>query len=185
MTGIATSPEPPMQRIALMQGQVLVCAVPQVEITTVLGSCVATCLFDRKAQIGGINHFLLAIPPATYAASEIDRHYGVYLMELLITDMLAHGASRQRLRAHLYGGANLHPGMAPIGTANADFSRAFLKREHISLVHDDLGGVNARRIHFWPTLAKVSCQIVGDHAAPVQANPDDGLSRTKRDCENE
>ena len=47
-----------------------------------------------------------------------------HLMELLINEMLRQGAIRQRIRAHLYGGANLREGMAPIGTANAAFARA-------------------------------------------------------------
>jgi chemotaxis protein CheD len=36
-----------------------------VEFSTVLGSCVATCLFDPVEQVGGMNHFLLAEPPAS------------------------------------------------------------------------------------------------------------------------
>jgi chemotaxis protein CheD len=163
---VVISAEQPIKRIALLRGQIIVSAVPHLEITTVLGSCVATCLYDREAKVGGINHFLLAIPPASHAKSEVDVHYGIYLMEQLITEMLSNGARRHRLRAQLFGGANLHPGMAAIGTANAGFSRVFLKRARIPLVHDGLGGVNARRIHFWPTLGKVSCEIFGAHAAP-------------------
>ena len=42
--------------------------------------------------------------------------------------VLAHGASKNRLRAHLHGGTNLHANMARIGTANAEFARSFLQR---------------------------------------------------------
>ena len=59
-------------------------------------------------------------------------------MDVLLARMLAAGAQRRRLHAHLYGGANLHPALAAIGAANAAFSRAFLKREGISLVYDCL-----------------------------------------------
>ena len=51
-----------MRRIPIVQGEHKVVAVPDVMITTVLGSCVAVCLQDPVARIGGMNHFLLAEP---------------------------------------------------------------------------------------------------------------------------
>ncbi len=151
---------PPVIRITVMQGHARVSAGPRVELSTVLGSCVATCLYDPEMQVGGMNHFLLAEPPASHAPGEIDVHYGVYLMEMLINEMLANGAAKSRLKAHLYGGANLRAGMMPIGTANAAFARSFLEREGIALVHADLGGNSARRVDFRPALGKARCRSV-------------------------
>ena len=96
----------------------------------------------------------------------LDEHYGVYLMELLINNMLTEGASKKRMRAHLYGGANLHAGMTRIGTVNANFAREFLAREGIPLVREDLGGINARRVHFRPADGKVRCRTVENNLAP-------------------
>jgi chemotaxis protein CheD len=54
-------------------------------ITTVLGSCVSTCLWDPLKRIGGMNHFMLpgdgesASSPVTASA-----RFGVYAMEVLI-----------------------------------------------------------------------------------------------------
>ncbi|PLK26656.1 chemotaxis protein CheD [Novosphingobium sp. TH158] len=158
-----------MTRITVMQGQARVSAGPRVELTTVLGSCVATCLFDPQAQVGGMNHFLLAEPPASHRKGEVDVHYGVYLMELLINEMLANGGAKPRLRAHLYGGANLRAGMLPIGTANANFARTFLQREGIPLIHADLGGNHARRVDFRPAAGKARCRIVETAQAPEPA----------------
>ena len=62
----------PVTRITVMQGQALVSAGPRVELTTVLGSCVATCLFDPEVELGGMNHFLLAEPPAAQKAMGVD-----------------------------------------------------------------------------------------------------------------
>jgi chemotaxis protein CheD len=153
-------------RITVMQGKVHASGDPQLEMGTVLGSCVACCLFDPDARIGGMNHFLLAEPPASHAAGKIDEHYGVYLMELLINEMLALGASTQRLRAHLYGGANMRAGMAPIGADNAAFAQAFLIRERIPLMRHDLGGHCARRVDFRPATGQVRCRIVANTLAP-------------------
>lgn len=151
---------PPHQRITVMQGQAPVSGDPGVEFTTVLGSCVATCLYDPEIRLGGMNHFLLAEPAASIEPGKADVHYGIYLMEMLINAMIRNGASKARLRAHLYGGANLHLGMARIGTMNADFARAFLVRERIPLTREDLGGNSARRVDFRPATGQVRCRTV-------------------------
>ncbi len=153
-------------RITVMQGQVCASGNPSVEMGTVLGSCVASCLFDPEVRIGGMNHFLLAEPPASHEPGKIDEHYGVYLMELLINEMLALGAVKQRLRAHLYGGANMRAGMAPIGADNATFAEAFLIRERIPMMRHDLGGQCARRVDFRPASGQVRCRTVANTLAP-------------------
>ena len=155
-----TQTAPAMNRITVMQGQARVSNDPLVELTTVLGSCVATCLYDAEARLGGMNHFLLAEPPASHSDCVVDEHYGVYLMELLINEMLKNGAIKSRLRAHLYGGSNLRAGMMPIGSANANFACTFLEREGIPLVKSDLGSNTARRVDFRPAAGKARCRIV-------------------------
>jgi len=173
MTDLSTLIDPPhitqriTQRVTVLQGEVRVSADPTVEFTTVLGSCVCTCLFDPQAGIGGMNHFLLAEPPSHYTSNTFDEHFGVYLMELLINQMLAGGAVKSRLKARLYGGANLHIGMQQIGTVNAAFARRFLIQEGIPLMHEDLGGNSARRVHFLPASGKVRCRSADAAAAPA------------------
>lgn len=155
-----------LARITVLQGQVHVSSTRSVEMSTVLGSCVATCLYDPEMQVGAMNHFLLAEPPASHSRGEFDVHYGVYLMELLINEMLAQGAAKKRMRAHLYGGANLRPGMMRIGTMNAEFARGFLAREGIPLMREDLGGNHARRVDFRPASGQVRCRAVANSLAP-------------------
>ena len=169
-------------RVTVLQGQFHVSGDPQVELGTVLGSCVASCLYDPVAGIGGMNHFLLAEPPASHDPAAVDVHFGVYLMELLINKMLAKGAVKQRLRAHLYGGANLRAGMAPIGTANANFARAFLDHESIPLLREDLGGTCARRVDFRPATGQVRCRTVENTLAP-EVKPATRTDRSVGDVE--
>jgi chemotaxis protein CheD len=161
----STDLEKPLTRITILQGQARVSAGPRVEFTTVLGSCVATCFFDPEAELGGMNHFLLAEPPQGHAGA-VDEHYGVYLMEVLINEMLANGGAKHRLRAHVYGGANMRTGMAQIGTMNAEFARHFLERERIPIVREDLGGTSARRIEFRPAKGQVRCRTVDASLLP-------------------
>jgi chemotaxis protein CheD len=162
----STEFDKPLTRITILQGQARVSAGPRVEFTTVLGSCVSTCLYDPEAQLGGMNHFLLAEPPQRHSAGTIDEHYGVYLMEVLINEMMAHGGAKHRLRAHVYGGANMRAGMQQIGTMNAEFARRFLERERIAIVREDLGGTCARRVEFRPAVGQVRCRIVDASLLP-------------------
>ena len=161
---------PPVTRINIMQGQARVSSGPRVEFSTVLGSCVCTCLFDPEIELGGMNHFLLAEPPPSAAgapAGEVDEHYGVYLMEILINEMLAHGAAKARMRAHLYGGSNLNSGFARIGSRNAEFAKSFLAHERIPVLREDLGGSHARRVDFRPARGQVRCRAVEAALAPA------------------
>lgn len=154
-------------RITVVQGQARASADPSVEMNTILGSCVATCLFDPVARIGGMNHFLLAEPPKSAAADSFDSNYGLYLMELLVNEMLQLGAVKSRLKGRLYGGANINPDLGAIGSANAAFARDFLSREGIEKVFEDLEGARARRIQFRPASGLVRCREVAPVAAPT------------------
>lgn len=135
-----SAPNAPPLRITVMQGQVRVGSGQPEILTTVLGSCIACCLYDPVAQVGGMNHFLLAEPSGGGRGVIADETYGLYLMELLVNEMMKRGAVKKRMKAHLYGGANMHAGMTRIGDANARFARQFLQDEGIPVVRCDTGG---------------------------------------------
>lgn len=155
-------------RLTVMQGEAKASCDQQMEMNTILGSCVATCLFDPVARVGGMNHFLLAEPPEGEGPKKFDNSYGLFLMELLVNEMLKIGAEKRRLKGRLYGGANLNPDLSPIGTANATFARNFLRNEGIANVFEDLEGTSARRVQFRPTSGMVRCQLVAGQSAPTQ-----------------
>lgn len=145
----------------VLQGEFEVSRDPNLVLTTVLGSCIACCLHDPAAGIGGMNHFLLASPKnALHPLDEDALRYGLYAMELLVNDMIKKGAARATMRAHLYGGGNLHSGMRAIGTENTRFAEAFLRNDRIALVRSDTGGDQARRLDFQPATGRVRCLTV-------------------------
>lgn len=129
------------------QGTFVIADAPDAVLTTVLGSCVAACMYDSEAGQGGMNHFLL---PTHTGSSADDRRYGVNAMELLINGLLQAGARRDRLRAKVFGGACMNARLTDIGAQNAAFVRRFLKTEGIAIAGESLGGASARRVHFWP-----------------------------------
>src|SRR5262245_12590668 len=64
-----------------------------ITIMTTLGSCIAACLWDRSARVGGMNHFML--PDSTGGGlGESGGRYGSYAMEVLINELLKRGATR-------------------------------------------------------------------------------------------
>ena len=136
-------------------------------ITTVLGSCVSTCLWDPIARIGGMNHFMLpgdgAAPSATWTASA---RFGVYAMEVLINQMLRLGADRRRLVAKVFGGARVLAGFdkLDVGAKNAEFVLEFLKVEGIPIAAQDLLDVHPRKVHFFPATGKVQMKRL--HVTP-------------------
>jgi chemotaxis protein CheD len=158
-----------MQRINIIQGEFCVASEPDVLIGTLLGSCIAVCLHDAEARVGGMNHFLLGEPGSYERVQGVDMsRYGVHAMELLVNEMMKRGAVRSRLRAHLYGGANIVAGLGQIGTSNAAFAKKFVATEGIAIGHAELGGNQARRIEFLPFLGKVRSWTVTDRV-PVAA----------------
>jgi chemotaxis protein CheD len=114
-----------------------------------------------------MNHFLLGEPGADYrgGAEEMQR-YGIHAMELLINALMQRGAQRTRLRAHLYGGANIVAGLGGIGSSNSAFARKFMETEGIAVGHCELGGVRARKVEFMPFEGRVRSSTVAEVPPP-------------------
>lgn len=148
-----TTSERAGQRIFLVQGEFRVSDAPGLVVSTTLGSCVACCLYDAHARVGGINHFLLPHGEAFEGPDAV--RYGAHAMELLINSLLHAGARKNRLAAKLFGGARLSPHLPDVGGANADFAERFLHHEDIAYLGGSLRGVAARRIEFWPESGRV------------------------------
>lgn len=130
---------------------------PQEAITTVLGSCVAVCLFDQERGIGGMNHFLL---PEGRSGDLEEVVFGLQAMELLINAMLKQGAQKYHMQAKLFGGAQMIGGLSNIGERNVAFAREFLKDENFPVVAESVGGTMGRKIMFIPTTGLVKQRLV-------------------------
>ncbi|WP_366145502.1 chemotaxis protein CheD [Acidocella sp.] len=154
------------RRIHVAQGEHCVVSEPDTVLTTLLGSCIAACLWDPVAGVGGMNHFLL--PGSGRAGGHAGgdaRRYGVNLMELLINDLLRHGGRKARLKAKLFGGAAVVKGLTDIGALNASFAEDFLSGEGIELVGGSLRGSQGRRVQFWPVTGRARQAFLTAEAA--------------------
>lgn len=170
---LVSTPTPPaVRRRNIMQGESQISLEDDVVLTTILGSCIACCLYDPRAKLGGMNHFLLPLPPQAGPADiGAAQRYGLYAMEVLVNEMLKAGANRNFMRARIYGGANLHAGMRSIGTDNAKFAVQFLVDDGINLASSDTGGNSARRLDFQPTTGRIRCRKVQDSITEIPRTP--------------
>tara|TARA_R110000868_G_scaffold189695_1_gene432931 strand:+ start:119143 stop:119745 length:603 start_codon:yes stop_codon:yes gene_type:complete len=121
-------------------------------LVTVLGSCIAACIYDEQTGLGGMNHFMLPhSEDGKWAGNSLATRYGNFAMEHLINELLKKGALKERLRAKIYGGGDcISSTRKTVGNANIDFVREYLKVEKIKILDEDLGGNCSRKIYFTP-----------------------------------
>ncbi|MFN7038192.1 MAG: chemoreceptor glutamine deamidase CheD [Alphaproteobacteria bacterium] len=134
-------------------------------IVTILGSCISACIRDPVLKIGGMNHFLLPYIENSCELNDDDLtalRYGSYSMEILINQLLEKGAKKSFLEVKLFGGAELIKNCTKIGAKNINFVKEYLKNEKLNIISEDLGGVSARRIHYYPTTGQAMVRKAGN-----------------------
>lgn len=132
-------------------------------IMTVLGSCIAACIWDNKLRIGGMNHFML---PDGDGADGSGR-YGSYAMELLINEMIKLGARRETMQAKVFGGGAVMSGFTTmnVGERNTKFVLDYLATERIPVVSQDVLDIHPRKVCFFPVTGKALVKRLA-HAHP-------------------
>lgn len=137
------------ERVYLHPGQMFVTGDSAV-VTTILGSCVAVCLWDERALVAGINHFLL---PANPARTPADPRYGNTAMKQLVTAMVERGATVANLVAKVFGGASVIPSFSgarkAIGDQNVVAAREALETAGIRIAGEQVGGQRGRKLVFF------------------------------------
>jgi chemotaxis protein CheD len=139
-------------------------------ITTLLGPCVAVCLFDPIKKIGGMNHILLP-GGAPSRDNIIDSRYGINAMELLINHMMKLGANRYKLTAKVFGGASILSSISNefnMGIKNVESVIDFLKIEKIPIINYNFGGVDSRRIYYHSDTSDVLIKRIKSRDAAVE-----------------
>ncbi len=142
-----TNPTEPVRHVHA--GEILTTTDPA-RIVTVLGSCVAVCLYDPEAGVAGMNHFLF---PESPAGNTVDHgRFGDVAVPQLVGALLARGAERSRLRAKVFGGGVPEGGAGwfghQAGARNVDTALAKLGELGIPVINKDVGGTKGRRVEF-------------------------------------
>ncbi|MDQ1337310.1 MAG: chemotaxis protein CheD [Campylobacterota bacterium] len=120
-----------------------------IHISTVLGSCVAVCLYDKKLGIGGMNHYLL---PFWNGNGLQSLKFGNISIQKLIEAMIEKGAEINSIEAKIFGGASINflacnQNML-VGEKNILVAKEILNDYKIKIVAEDVGGNNGRKIQF-------------------------------------
>jgi chemotaxis protein CheD len=132
----------------LNPGQLFVSA-KSCAVTTILGSCVAVCLWDPVTKIGGINHFLL---PSFSGEGIASPRFGNIAIKELLEQLAQLGSQKHNLLAKMFGGACVLEAFRQrqyhLGTKNIEIAHELLTAESIPLVGHDVGGQRGRKLIF-------------------------------------
>lgn len=146
-------------------------------IMTVLGSCIAACIWDSRMRVGGMNHFMLPDGDSL----DVSGRYGSYAMELLINEMLKLGARRETMQAKIFGGAQVMHSFTTmnVGEKNTAFVVNYLRTERIPVVSEDVLDIYPRKVCFFPVTGKAMVKRLA-HAHPdiLVAQEKSGNART-------
>ena len=124
----------------------LVIATDPMQVTTILGSCVAVCMFDTTKRVGGINHFMLPLAGGRTTSSA---RFGDVAMNELLSGVRNAGARLPFIQARVFGGASMFAEMkaaASLGQKNVELALDFLARFGIDVIEIDTGGNRGRKL---------------------------------------
>ena len=124
----------------------------QVELVTLLGSCITACIRDPIAEIGGMNHYMIPGGHTNDTDPAGDHRYAQSALDVLISSLIARGATMERLEVKLFGGGNmLETGNGPgIGEQNIAFAEQYFADVGLTLLAKDVGKHCPRKVHYDP-----------------------------------
>ncbi len=126
-------------------------SMEEVIVKTILGSCVAVCLWDETKNIGGINHYLM---PLWNGEGLETPKYGNVAIEKLINKMEYLGCKKENIIAKVFGGAAVlteitnRSGLLNIGERNIHIAKEVLEKHSIPILSIDVGGELGRILVF-------------------------------------
>ena len=125
-------------------------------VKTILGSCVAICIWDKRLKIGGINHYML---PTWNGNDLISPKYGNIAIEKLVDKMFSMGSRKSDIVAKVFGGADMLEGSHGkgymIGERNIRMAMIVLEEKGIPVVASSTGGKRGRKILFFTDTGEV------------------------------
>jgi len=130
-------------------------------VTTVLGSCIAVCLYDENLGIGGINHYMLPFWNGNELASP---KYGNIAIESLIKKIIQLGSKKENIVAKVFGGANQLGHTVGVGERNIKVAEEMLAELKIKVVAKSVGGHKGRKINYNTSTGEVFMKYISKHS---------------------
>ena len=151
------------KQIKVLIGQVHLTRPPHC-LQTVLGSCIGLVIYDPEIHLSGMAHVLLPSSEGKPRGA-LPGKYGDHAVECLVEGLLQHGASRNRLRSKIAGGARMFDHSIDyrrdIGASNIASVEEALKRVGIPIVAHHVGGTLGRRVEFAPAAFSMRVEDFG------------------------
>jgi chemotaxis protein CheD len=136
----------------------LVVSVDPCEIQTILGSCVAVCLYDASKKIGGMNHYMLPLWNGDGLESP---KFGNIAIDMLMEKILHAGAIKKNIVAKIFGGASQFENTTMnVGERNAQVAETILSKIGIHIIAKSLGGSQGRKIVFNTSTGQVMMKYI-------------------------
>jgi chemotaxis protein CheD len=149
----------------LKMSQMLVAADPA-ELKTVVGSCIALCLWDPKTRIGGMAHIVL--PERNGERNADEGKYADTAVSCLVSRMVERGADARNFTAASVGGASMfhHSRISSctVGSKNAQAVRVQLEKLGIPIMTEDIGGYSGRKVAFHCSDGKLDVTVLNRRA---------------------
>ncbi len=152
-----------MNRVFILPGEMHFTKEPAL-VSTLLGSCVAVCLYDAKKQSGGMNHFLL---PSSIGQDIPAGKCGDQAVAQLVKMARLSGSLCGDLSATVVGGGAINghlmtPGgpQLDIGLRNGEMAERTLASLGVKVARRELGGVSGRRVSLDTASGRVETQLL-------------------------
>ncbi len=129
-------------------------------LTTIVGSCIACCIYDDKNKVIGMAHIMLPENKNSSDNNNLKAKYADIAIKNLLDELVSHGADIRNLKAKIVGGASIFVNendvdMFNIGKRNADKVKKLLIDSNVKIISEDVGGRNGRNIIFDPNTFNV------------------------------
>ena len=155
-----------MKKFTIFAGQFIITTAPCL-ISTVLGSCVSVCLWDRKNHVSAMNHFLL---PGKEEDDSNNTNLGLTGTRLLIRSMINRMVEIEQLEAKVFGGCNSlyrNNDLFKVGEKNIETAKSVLREFDIPIKAYHTGGSLGLKIVFNTGTGKVRMRLLATPAAQI------------------
>ena len=136
-------------------------------VKTVLGSCIAICIWDKRQKVGGINHYILPDNVQQGAKVDISNKYASNAIPNLLKAMkYTLGSRKEDLVIKVIGGAHvqeLHSTIKSVGSYNANIAYEILEKFGFKVAVSAVGGNHGREVEFDTFTGELRYKNIKEH----------------------
>ncbi|HBZ36063.1 MAG TPA: chemotaxis protein CheD [Rikenellaceae bacterium] len=143
-------------KVFLKPGEIYISDIPTV-VSTILGSCVAITMYNKRLGVGGICHAML--PNSPYEKEDSTFRYVDRSIPYMLKKFEEYGIEKNEMELKLLGGADvinrINENTSSIGQKNIEIAMNIIKKERLILMLSDVGGKQGRKIHFYTKTGEI------------------------------